>query len=99
MREYLPYEQDNEFLVLLCTTIVSTAIVLMFAEFIPKALFRINPDVVLFMLTFPFMIFYYRIFARLRHPRTSLRDVAPCGNGPLQFPLEAFYRRPWGPYM
>jgi|JI7StandDraft_1071085.scaffolds.fasta_scaffold17355_2 putative hemolysin len=62
MREYLPYEQDNEFLVLFCTTIVSTAIVLLFAEFIPKALFRINPDVVLFMLTLPFMIFYYLLW-------------------------------------
>jgi CBS domain containing-hemolysin-like protein len=58
----LPYEHDNEFLVLLITTIVSTAVVLIFAEFIPKALFRINPDVILFMLTFPFMVFYYLLW-------------------------------------
>ena len=58
----LPYEHDNEFLVLLFTTIISTAIVLIFAEFIPKALFRINPDVILFMLTLPFMVFYYLLW-------------------------------------
>lgn len=62
VRDVLPYEHDNEFLVLLVTTFVSTIIVLLFAEFLPKAVFRINPDLILFVLTFPFMIFYYLLW-------------------------------------
>jgi CBS domain containing-hemolysin-like protein len=40
-------------------TIISTLIVLFTAEFIPKVLFRINPDLVLNILALPFLIFYY----------------------------------------
>lgn len=56
---FLPGEVHNEFLVLFIQTILSTLIVLVTAEFIPKVLFRINPDIILNILAIPFLLFYY----------------------------------------
>ena len=50
---------ENEFVVLLVQTIVSTLIVLFFAEFLPKTLFRINPNKVLTIAAIPLTIVYY----------------------------------------
>lgn len=55
----LPFIHNNQFLLLFISTIVSTAIVLVAAEFIPKMLFRINPDITLRLLVLPFLLFYY----------------------------------------
>lgn len=54
-----PYFETHHFLLLFSQTIISTLIVLVTAEFIPKVLFRINPDLVLQVLALPFLIFYY----------------------------------------
>ncbi len=54
-----PYFAEHKFLLLLAQTIISTLIVLFTAEFLPKVLFRINPDLVLQVLALPFLIFYY----------------------------------------
>ncbi|MFN5921154.1 MAG: CNNM domain-containing protein, partial [Bacteroidota bacterium] len=43
----VPGLQQYPFLMLLITTIASTIVVLVVGEFIPKMLFRINPDVLL----------------------------------------------------
>ncbi len=48
----------NEILLLLIQTIISTLIVLFFAEFLPKALFRINPNKVLSIAAVPILIIY-----------------------------------------
>ena len=56
---FLPGEVHNDFLVLFIQTILSTLIVLVTAEFIPKVLFRINPDIILNILAIPFLLFYY----------------------------------------
>jgi len=45
-------------LVLLAQTIITTIVVLIFAEFLPKAIFRINPNRALSMLVFPLVIIY-----------------------------------------
>ena len=45
-------------LVLLVQTIFTTILVLIFAEFLPKAIFRINPNRALSMLAFPLAIIY-----------------------------------------
>ena len=45
-------------LVLLVQTIFTTILVLIFAEFLPKAIFRINPNRALSMLAFPLVIIY-----------------------------------------
>ncbi len=47
---------------LVALTIISTFIVLITAEYLPKVLFRINPDYILTLLLYPFQFFYYLLF-------------------------------------
>jgi len=55
---YAPYIESTAFLALLSATLVSTVIVLITAEFLPKALFRLNPSGILSVLIYPFQVFY-----------------------------------------
>jgi putative hemolysin len=59
IQQIVPGTSENTFLLLFLSSILSTAIVLVTAEFIPKVLFRLNPDVVLRVLAVPFLITYY----------------------------------------
>lgn len=59
LRNILPDPYENEVLILLVQTILSTIVVLVFAEFLPKVIFRANPDRMLFLLAIPFRIFYF----------------------------------------
>ncbi len=56
---WVPYAAHSKFVLLLISTTISTAVVLVTAEFIPKMLFRINPDIVLRVLALPFLLAYY----------------------------------------
>ena len=56
------YVFDNEFVILLLQTIISTLLILFFAEFLPKALFRINPNRVLTIAAIPITIVYYILY-------------------------------------
>jgi CBS domain containing-hemolysin-like protein len=47
---------------LLVSTLISTVIVLFTADFLPKALFRINPDFILSIFIYPFQLFYYTLW-------------------------------------
>jgi len=49
---------DQAGLVLLFQSVFSTLFVLVFAEFLPKAIFRINPNRLLNVMAFPLMLFY-----------------------------------------
>lgn len=49
---------DNEALVLICNTIVSTGIILILGEFIPKSAFRINPNFMIRVLALPLYLIY-----------------------------------------
>ena len=53
---------DNNVVVLLVQTLVSTLIILVTAEFLPKALFRINPNRTLNIFSVPTFLLYYFLF-------------------------------------
>ena len=53
---------QHEVFILLFQTIISTLVVLFFAEFLPKALFRINPNKVLTIAAIPLTIIYYILY-------------------------------------
>ena len=52
----------SEFTVFLLQTISSTLLILFVAEFLPKALFRINPNSILSVFAVPIVIIYYLLF-------------------------------------
>jgi len=56
------YIMDNEMVILLVQTIISTLLILFFAEFLPKAIFRINPNKVLTIAAVPLTIVYYILY-------------------------------------
>ena len=49
----------SDLLLLLIQTVVSTVIVLISAEFIPKVIFRINPNYMLKLFSIPLVVFYF----------------------------------------
>lgn len=53
---------DNEFVVLVIQTIISTILVLFFAEFLPKAILRINPNRALSIAAVPLKIIYWILY-------------------------------------
>ncbi len=59
------YTQSG-FLVLLIQTIISTLIILVTAEFLPKAFFRINPNQFLKIFALPLFLFYYLLWPIVR---------------------------------
>lgn len=55
----LPAAYNSEFIILIMQTIISTLLILITAEFIPKILFRINPNAILKFFAIPVWIFYF----------------------------------------
>lgn len=53
---------QNEFTRFITITIISTIVILIFAEFLPKAIFRANPDRILSTASFPLIFFYYLFY-------------------------------------
>lgn len=58
IHSFIP-EGEHEFAEILISSLISTIIVLVTAEFIPKVLFRINPDLMLEIFAVPFLVIYY----------------------------------------
>ena len=53
---------NNEYIRLIIDTLVATVIILVFAEFLPKAIFRSKAEQVLTFFALPMMIMYYLLF-------------------------------------
>ncbi len=62
IKNIIPDTLYSEFLVLLIQTIVSTLVILITAEFIPKVLFRINSNTTLKFFSIPVWLFYYSFY-------------------------------------
>lgn len=62
LNKMLLYSVPDEFGRFFLITLLSTLLVLLTAEFLPKALFRINPDSILNSLILPFHIFYFLLW-------------------------------------
>lgn len=58
----LPPSLEFEFFILLLQSIFSTLIVLVVAEFLPKILFRINPNAILSFFALPTLVGYYLLY-------------------------------------
>lgn len=52
------FGQDGEALVLICNTLLSTGIILILGEFIPKSAFRVNPNFMMRVLALPLYLVY-----------------------------------------
>ncbi len=62
MTVWFPVFMESEFNFFILQTFVSTIIVLVFAEFLPKSLFLINPNRMVSVLAFPLMLFYWILY-------------------------------------
>ena len=58
----LPASLEMAFFILLLQSVFSTLIVLVVAEFLPKILFRINPNAILSFFAFPTVVCYYLLY-------------------------------------
>lgn len=62
IRGWLPQDVDNQASVLILQTIISTIIVLITAEFVPKSIFILDPNRMLSAMSIPFQVIYYLMF-------------------------------------
>lgn len=58
----LPPALNTEFMVLAIQTVISTLLILVTAEFLPKVIFRINPNTILQFFSIPVWIFYFLFY-------------------------------------
>lgn len=62
LEPFIAQYTQSELLILLTQTVVSTLIILVTAEFLPKTLFRINPNLMLRFFALPLFIIYWIMF-------------------------------------
>jgi putative hemolysin len=62
LESWLPESINSGLMVLLIQTIIATLIILILAEFMPKALFRINANTVIKFFAIPLWLFYYVLY-------------------------------------
>jgi len=59
---FFPSLVNDELILLLLITLISTLLILITAEFLPKVLFRINPNTTLKFFAIPIWLFYYLFY-------------------------------------
>ncbi len=62
IRQLLPETLNVDAIELIIQTIISTLIILIIAEFLPKSVFRINPNYMMHVFAIPLFIIYYLLF-------------------------------------
>jgi putative hemolysin len=62
LRYWLPLRYQSEATILVLQTIISTTLILVTGEFLPKVLFRINPNQTLSLFSLPIIIVYALLF-------------------------------------
>jgi len=62
LTQALPSVFQNDFTLLVTQTIISSIVILLFAEFIPKTLFRINANSILRLFALPVTFIYYLLY-------------------------------------
>lgn len=62
LEQWLPMFIDNQGILMVIETIISTIVVLVTAEFLPKSLFILNPNTMLNLLAIPIQLVYYILF-------------------------------------
>ncbi|MBD8491110.1 HlyC/CorC family transporter [Echinicola sp. CAU 1574] len=62
IQSYLPEGLNHQAAVMIIQTIISTLIVLITAEFIPKSIFMLNPNNLLSFFAVPFTVIYYLMY-------------------------------------
>ena len=75
----IPSAAGSEFLLLILETIIATLIILVFAEFIPKVIFRNYPNIILTLFAVPTLAIYYLLYpavAMVMRPARWLIKVA-----------------------
>jgi putative hemolysin len=60
--DVLPSNYQNEATLLIIQTVISTFLILITGEFLPKVLFRINPNKMLEIFALPILFFYYLLY-------------------------------------
>lgn len=62
IRDWIPTGFENQVLILVVQTIISTMLVLITAEFLPKSIFMLNPNSLLSVFSVPFQVIYIIMF-------------------------------------
>lgn len=60
--QHLPEVLNQDIIILIIQSLLSTLIVLVTAEFLPKSIFMLNPDIMMRIFAIPMLIIYYALF-------------------------------------